>query len=326
MTAAINKALQQINEPIVVHFPNQHLGKAAALNKAVSNLQTDIILFLDNDIFLPDDNNYLSRLAAQMAKNDIVDMPKEVLATSFYSAMIGCEYQSLAIGSYLFSKIVRHSPALIGSAFAVKKELFARLGGFRQVVHEDGDFGARAFRLHSKYVYDLSLKVQTSMPNNLQAWITQRKRWTLINVLWFKENFLYLLKSIPKNPGILSVLGVMLLPSVLSFLVVILLQIFNLSFLNPLIFSLAQPYQFVAGILYWYAHHILFSQGLISMLVGFLITLTVYWGFTLLSKFRFNFFYFIVYYFVYLPVLIFINIIMFFTQFRKRTVHLDWKI
>lgn len=325
MTDPIKDALDALGDDVTVVFPDAHTGKAEALNRAALPLRTDALLFLDNDIELPDDPSFLSRLAVKLERYDIVDMPKEVLVESPYSAMIAHEYQSLAIASFLFSAIVRRSPGVIGAAFAVRKDLFARLGGFKRVVHEDGDFGARAFRRRAKYRYDLSLKVRTGMPNTLSEWVTQRKRWTLINVLWFKDNFLYMLKSVARQPSLLPTLLALMLPTLVSTAVFFALKWGHLSFFIPIIFMVAQPLRFLAGAFLWLSHHAMLSDGLVSAAIGFVLTFAIYGLFSAVARFRFNPLSFLAYYFLYAPLVMAINVVMFVTQFRKVSVDVDWK-
>ncbi len=322
----INEVLTSLKTLITVIYPGEHLGKAEALNRAVKQIETDVILFLDNDILLPENPLFLSQLALKIKNSDIVEMPKEVIVESVFSAMIGYEYQSMALSGYLFSKFAKRSPGVIGAAFAVKKELFDRMGGFKKVVHEDGDFGARAFRLHAKYTYVMPLKVKTTMPNTFKDWVIQRKRWTLINVLWFKDNILYLLKSVFRQPSLIPTLALIVLPSLLSLIIFFILQKFNLSFITPVIFVMAQPFQYLAGILLWLGQNSLFSQGLISTAVGFLCTALLYGIFSWVNKFKFNPLTFALFYFLYLPVLMLINIIMFIVQIRETSIDLDWKV
>ncbi|MCD1653370.1 glycosyltransferase family 2 protein [Treponema zuelzerae] len=325
MTDSISHALSEAGDSAKVVFPDEHVGKAEALNRAAFSIETDAFLFLDNDIELPRDPTFISRLASKLVEFDIVDMPKEVIVESVFSAMIAHEYQSLAMASLLFSRLVHRSPGVIGAAFAVRKSLFDRLGGFKRVVHEDGDFGARAFRLHARYAYDLSLKVRTGMPDTLDDWIKQRKRWTLINVLWFKDNFLYMAKSVFRQPSILTTLLAIALPSVVSLLLFASLTVGKLSFLNPLIFMIAQSFQFPAGLFLWLSHHAMLSDGLISTLAGFAFTFAVYGSFSAIARFRFNPLSFVLYYLAYAPFIMAINIAMFITQWRTVSVDLEWK-
>lgn len=326
MTDEIAGAIRALDGFGSVVFPDEHVGKAEALNRAVRDRSTDALLFLDNDIELPVDPRFLSRLSRAMEKNDIVDLPKEVIVESFYSAMIGFEYQSLAFTSFLFARFAGRSPGVIGSAFAVRKELFDRLEGFKKVVHEDGDFGARAFRLRARYRYDLSLKVRTSMPNNLSDWIRQRKRWTLINVLWFKDNFLYLLTSVVSQPSLIPTLLLIVLPSLLSFLVFFLMKALHFPYAATALFMLEHPIQLSAGALLWLSHNALLSDGLVGTAIGFLVAAATYVGFSYFSRFRFNILSFLLYYFLYLPVVVVINLVMFAAQFGAARIRLDWKV
>jgi len=325
MTDPIRAALDELGDLVKTVHPGDHLGKAGALNRAALGLETDALLFLDNDILLPEDPEFLSVLASELEDHDIVDLPKEVLVQSPFSSMIGYEYQGLAMASLAFSKIARRSPGLIGAAFAVRKDLFAQLEGFRKVVHEDGDFAARAFRLHARYSFRMRLKVKTSMPDSFRDWVTQRKRWTLINVLWFKENFLHLLASVFKQPALLPTLLFIIFPTILSFAVFAGLNFLQLAWLDPFVFMVGSPFQVAAGVILWFAHHQLVVQGLLSTTLGFAVAAAMYLGFSWLGKFRFNLISFAVFYFLYMPLLVVINLVMFATQFRQTRVKLDWK-
>jgi cellulose synthase/poly-beta-1,6-N-acetylglucosamine synthase-like glycosyltransferase len=325
LTEPIRAALDELGGAVTVLAPGDHLGKAGALNRAALGLATDALLFLDNDILLPDDPEFLSVLHSELETHDIVDLPKEVLVQSGFSSMIGYEYQGLAMASLAFSKIAHRSPGLIGAAFAVKKDLFARLEGFRKVVHEDGDFGARAFRLHARYSFRMRLKVKTSMPDTLKEWVTQRKRWTLINVLWFKENFLHLLASVFTQPALLPTLLFIILPTILSFALFAGLNFLHLAWLDPFVFMVGTPFQVAAGVILWLSHHELVAQGLLSTALGFAVAAGMYLWFCWLGKFRFHLLSFAVFYFLYMPVLVVINLVMFVTQFRQTRVKLDWK-
>jgi cellulose synthase/poly-beta-1,6-N-acetylglucosamine synthase-like glycosyltransferase len=326
MTPDIKEALEPLDGKIKTVYPRIHTGKALALNNAVKNLTTDIILFFDNDIQLPDDPQFLSRLAKEMETHDIVEMPKEVIVESLYSAMIGYEYLSFAMACLTFSAVGKRSPGVIGSAFAVKKELFDKMEGFRQVVHEDGDFGARAFRLHARYSYNTKLKVKTTMPNKFSDWYKQRKRWTLINVLWFKDNFLYLVLKAFKHPSLLPSLFFIILPSLLSLFVFIIFNHFHLTFIIPVAFVVTQPLQFFSGVFLWFTHYSTVTRDLWGVLIGFGISTLIFLVFSLFIKFRFNVFEYILYYFFYLPLLVVINIVMFILLLGKRDIDLDWKV
>jgi len=324
MSPEIQEAIESIKGKIQIFFPDKHLGKAEILNKAVEKLSTDVILFLDNDVVLPDDPDFVLKVSDKMKFYDIVEMAKEVIAESLFSAMIGYEYLSLAFANLAFSNLVGRTPGIIGSAFAVKKIFFDKLNGFRQVVHEDADFGARAFRLNVKYRYERKLKIKTAMPNNLSDWYKQRKRWTLNNVLWVKENFVHFFSNAFKQPSIFLTLIVILLPTIISVLLIIIFNKINLIFIVPVLFMIMQPVQFMAGILLWFTHYIVITKGIIATLLSLAITTLCYFFFSIYINFRFNFLEFLLFYFIYLPILIIINIVMFIIVLREKKINLDW--
>ncbi|MBN1499866.1 MAG: glycosyltransferase family 2 protein [Spirochaetes bacterium] len=326
MNDEIKNVLMPFKKKIKIIYPGTHSGKALALNNAVKSLKTDILLFFDNDIMLPDNPDFLSILSEKMKTHDVVEMPKSVIVESPYSAMIGYEYLGFAMACSVFSLIANRSPGVIGAAFAVKKDLFDKLGGFRQVVHEDGDFGARAFRLSAKYSYCRRLKVETSMPNNLSDWITQRKRWTLINVLWFKDNFLYLMMRIFRQPSLIPAFFIIVLPAVVSFLLFYLFKHLKMSYLIHIAFMVTQPFKFISGILFWFTHYTMITEGLTSFILGFMISALTYFGFSRFMKFRFNILEYFLFYYLYMPFLVVVNVIMFILLIRKKKIHIDWKV
>jgi cellulose synthase/poly-beta-1,6-N-acetylglucosamine synthase-like glycosyltransferase len=326
LTPEISEAIEPFKGKISIKYSGKHLGKARALNQAVRSLSTDIILFLDNDILLPDNPLFLSILSTEMKTNDIVEMPKDVIAESLFSAMISYEYLSIAMACLTFSIFAKKSPSIIGAAFAVKKELFDRLGGFKYVIDEDIDFGARAFRMHARYSYCLDLKVKVTMPNTFPDWLKQRKRWTLNNVLWFKDNFLYLFLRVFKQPSLFITLIIIILPTAISSLLLIIFNQLHLPFVIPVFFMVAQPFQLPIGLLIWFSHYAMISQGILSISLGLMISEFIFYFCSLFIKFRFNIFDYIIYYFLYFPALVIANLVMFILLIGKKNIELDWKV
>jgi len=89
---------------------------------------------------------------------------------------------------------------------------------------------------------------------------------------------------------------------------------------------LEQPLQFIAGILLWTAHHRMYSQGLVSTAMGFLSTILIYFAFSRLARFRFAPLSFLLFYFMYTPILVAINLFMFAAYFMNSRIKLDWKV
>lgn len=326
LTPEIEEALKPFGDTIRIFHPGKHLGKAKLLNEAVATVESEILLFLDNDILLPDDSHFLDTLKEKMTSYDLVEMSKEVIKESVYSSMISYEYIGFAMTHYLFSLVSNRLPSVIGSAFAVKKSLFDKLGGFRPVVHEDLDFGARAFRLDAKYHFSVELKVQTSMPNTAKEWVKQRKRWVLINILWVKENILYILSRMFTHPSLFSTFLLLLSPAMLTWLLFLLFNQTRLTYLFSGLLMVTQYHQFVWGLFFWYATYTMLAKGLLSTLASFLLSSVLYFAFSRLLKFRFNFWEYVVYYFLYMPLIVLLHVGMFVELFLVRRVEVDWKV
>ncbi|MCE5300924.1 MAG: glycosyltransferase family 2 protein [Spirochaetia bacterium] len=325
MTRSIRDALNSVRADITLYYPRRHLGKAALLNGCVKQLNTDVLLFLDNDVLLPENRMFLSTIAGYMENHDIVEMPKEVIVRSPYSAMISYEYLNFTAVNYILSKIARRSPGLIGSAFAVKKGLFDELNGFMPVIHEDGDFAARAFMRDARYTYPRLLAVKTSMPDTSQEWFKQRKRWALINILWLEDNIACLAKALFKSPGIIPVLFLLLLPVINMALITVLLDKTNLLWLLPHVFINISSLNFLSGIFLWLTNYMLLSGGILFFGLSFLVSSLLTWLTARAFNFRFNLFDYFLYYTVYAPVLVLANIFIMVLHFADRDLKIEWK-
>ncbi|RLE51171.1 MAG: hypothetical protein DRJ33_06380, partial [Candidatus Methanomethylicota archaeon] len=115
----------------------ERIGKSHALNLAVKNSKGDVLLFLDADVEVPEDENFLRKVVEELKDADLLDIKKEVLRQSFLSKMTYYEYAGFNVGSWFVTKFVKKSPSINGSAFAIRREVLESLGGFKQVICED---------------------------------------------------------------------------------------------------------------------------------------------------------------------------------------------
>ena len=327
LTPPIQQALESFKETVRVFYPRRHWGKAKLLNEVVACLEADLLVFLDNDILLPDDPHYLEKIKDRAEHYDIIEMAKEVIPDSLFSSMIGYEYLGFAFVHFLFYKLSRRLPSVIGSAFAVKRTLFEALGGFRLVVHEDVDFGARAFRLDARYSFERSLKVKTAMPGTLKGWVQQRKRWTLINILWFQENLFHIVKNMIKQPKLLSAFLLSVVPLLFTYAVFLFFQHSNLYYHISLPLILANYSFFTSGAFLWFAHYSMIAQGVVGALLSFSLSAGLQFAFSRYFRFRFHILEYSLYYFFYMPVIFVFHIGMFFYMMATgKLVPLQWKV
>jgi len=324
----IEKAIADFRKKIKIIYNNDHLGKSESLNKAVlyCNKNTDYFLFLDNDIVLSEKTDFISKLIKDLETHDIAEIPKEGLVTSFASKIMFYEFLTFAMATYVISKFNRRCPAMNGAAFAISKKLFNELKGFRNVINEDMDLAARAFKKNAKFSYNRHLKIKVDVQHNIKDWFIQRKRWALDNVLWLKQHFDIIIPGFFKYPFVL-LSSLMLFIPLLSYIVsYYLLHNFKISSIMPSVFMIFMNYHISAGLFLWFAHIHLISQGFIYVLIGLGISLLTYLLFSIFFKSKFYPIAFIIYYFLYSPICSLANIIMAILLILNIKVRLDWKV
>jgi len=301
------------------------------LNHAVKRSSGNILLFLDSDITLPDDRDYLKKIIDEMEDADILDIKKEVIRNSFLSRITYYEYVGFNIGSWFVSKFAGKCPAVNGSAFAVKKKVLTSLKGFRKVIAEDLDLAVRAFLENYRFKYTKQINVYNSVHSNWKNWLTQRKRWSIGAALWFKEWYKDLLKICAKQPQIFLPGLFFLFPSI----VLVLLYFFMPNLLMYKFFSLiflllAVKLNFMFPVLWLSTISIDFIKSLLASVLSFLSFSIVFFVLSKKLDFRFKLHEFLVYYFFYSLLGLFVMIValisVFFFDRKAARVISDWKI
>lgn len=324
----IEEALESFKGRIAVYHNEGRLGKVDSLNAVTAKLNTDVLLFLDNDIILPDDPAFLLKTSEMMARNEIVEFPKEAASKkSIVSRMMRYEFLGFAMTEYVFTKLSGRCPSMNGAAFAVTKSLFDSLGGFAKVVNEDMDLAARAFMRGTKFGYEPGLKVMNEVPSSVPEWLIQRKRWALNNILWLKTNLLMLIKNFIKTPSIIVTMVLLLLPFFSYIVVHELMRNLNLTSILPVVFMVAQHFHALAGVFLWIVHiELIFIDGLIPTAVGLASSGLIYFVFARFLGFKFNPLEYILFYFVYSPIWMLANLIMWLLVLLRVDIKLDWKV
>lgn len=326
-TAEIADALTPVEKEITLLHSGQRIGKAESLNNAVNRTDADTLLFFDNDILLPNDPLFLDKLSEKMDHFDIVEMPKEAIVNSFISNMMSYEFLIFAMTSFTMSFFSGKSLGLNGAAFAVRKEFFQKLNGFKKVINEDADFGARAFRAKAKFCFDSGLKVKNDVPSTLKVWLIQRKRWALNYMLWFRDNLLLVLTSFFRMPSMIIPFLLLQLPLISTIFVIVSLNTFRSKVIIPLFFMQIQQLNDFGGVSLWFfLYQFIFSTGLLPALVGLLVEGIIYFIFARILQFRFNGFWFFIFYFVYSPLWLAANILAGILMLLKINIRQDWKV
>ncbi len=280
------KRLERENVKFIVN--TQRVGKANALNGTVPQSSGRVLLFLDSDVSIPDDADYLRKIVMDMQHADVLDIKKKVTKDkSFLSKMAYYEYLTFNISSWIASRYMHKCPAVNGAAFAIRREMFEKVGGFRKVVAEDIDIATRAFLQGSNFAYTKEVEVQNVVHSGWSKWFTQRRRWAIGQALWLKDWYKELVSRFIKKPQVFLPSLFFLYPSVAVFLlsaIVPSLWMYNgllfFSLFLSVKFNIALPIFLVS-----LATADLLKVLLISM-SGFAITAAIFYGFSRKLGFR----------------------------------------
>ena len=119
---------ENVNAKFIVN--KDRVGKANACNNTVKLSTGKVLLFLDSDVGIPKDPDYLRKIIMEMQHTDILDIKKRVTKDkSFLSRMAYYEYLTFNISSWLASRYMHKCPAVNGAAFAIKREVFEKVTG-----------------------------------------------------------------------------------------------------------------------------------------------------------------------------------------------------
>jgi cellulose synthase/poly-beta-1,6-N-acetylglucosamine synthase-like glycosyltransferase len=285
-----------------------------------------VLLFLDADIEVPDDPDFLKKIVEEMRHTDLLDIKKKVARHSFLSKMAYYEYFTFNIGAWIASKHLQKCPAANGAAFAIKRETFDSIGGFRKVIAEDLDLATRAFLDDHAFAYTKEVEVKNVVHSNWGNWFRQRKRWAIGQALWLKEWYRDLSKKCLRKPQIFLPGIFFLYPSVMVFFLTIAVptawlydSLLVFSFFVSVKFNIALPVfllsLFTADLL----------KALLMSLASFAITAVTFFAFSRKLGFEMKLHELFVYYFFYSAVWLAIMVIGYVQVLVfKKKVAPDW--
>jgi cellulose synthase/poly-beta-1,6-N-acetylglucosamine synthase-like glycosyltransferase len=180
----------------------KRIGKVNALNNSVKESSGKVLVFLDSDIALENDSSFLRKILERMKGVDVLDIKKKVQRVSFLSKMAYYEYFTFNISSWIASRYLKKCPATNGAAFAIRREIFEEVGGFKKVVAEDIDIATRAFLNGHSFAYTTDVEVKNMVHSSWKSWFKQRERWAVGQALWLKDYYKGLFKKCATKPQI----------------------------------------------------------------------------------------------------------------------------
>ncbi|MCX8028915.1 MAG: glycosyltransferase family 2 protein [Brevinematales bacterium] len=315
---------------INIIYNNTRLGKVESLNRATDICNGELILFIDNDVELPNDKNFLKNLSKEFIGKDIIELAKEGISTNFFSKIISYDYLGGAIASIISSKTIGINLFLCGSAFAIRKEKFIEIGKFPKTINEDWSLMLKSFMSNIKFSYCTKLKVKTCLPTNINDWINQRKRWAIGMRYWWIEIFkniqLYI-KGLPTIALVGTIMGIPFLISLITSILVLdletTLRIINISIT---VFQYIIPSLGIPSIGYLTTYILFGTKGIISLLIAIALNSLIFFLSAKLINFRFNLIEFILYSTIYVPILLSFYIIYGWFISLVDKSNIDWVI
>jgi cellulose synthase/poly-beta-1,6-N-acetylglucosamine synthase-like glycosyltransferase len=282
----------------------ERVGKANALNSAVGLSSGRVLLFLDADVRVGRDPDYLRKIIMQMQNVEVLDIKKKVKKDkSFLSKMAYYEYLSFNISAWISSRFMHKCPAVNGAAFAIRRETFLKVGGFDRVVAEDIDIATRAFLRDSSFAYTKDVEVENVVHSEWGKWFRQRRRWAMGQALWLVRWYKDLAKKFVRKPQVFLPGLFFLYPSITVFFLSAVIPSFWM-YNSLLVFSLFLTVKFNVALpifLVSLATADVLKVLLISLL-GFTFTAGVFYGFSRKLGFEIKLHELFVYYFFYSPI------------------------
>jgi poly-beta-1,6-N-acetyl-D-glucosamine synthase len=196
----------------------QRIGKSNAVNNTVKLSSGKVLLFLDSDIQIGGDQDFLKKIIMEIQTVDILDIKKKVSkGNSFLGKMTYYEYFTFNVSAWLSSHYIHKCPAVNGAAFAIKREIFEKVGGFHKVIAEDIDLATRAFLQESSFAYSTDVEVKNVVFSDWGKWFTQRRRWAIGQAQWLVNWYQDLIKKCIKKPQVFLPGLFFLYPSIIAF-------------------------------------------------------------------------------------------------------------
>ncbi|RLE85231.1 MAG: hypothetical protein DRJ41_01625 [Thermoprotei archaeon] len=208
----ISKFEHKLKDKIKFKVNERRVGKVNALNTAAKMARGDLLLFLDNDV-IPVTPLFISKTVKEMREADIGEIEKEIIQENILSKMVYFDYLAYNYGNIRFYKDLGFCVGFNGAAFAIWKETFTKLEGFKRGLAEDLDLATRSFLLGMSFKFISSARVLNKAPSSFKEWFKQRKRWAIGIGIWLKRYGRHLSKLHNMRPRLILSSLITLYPS-----------------------------------------------------------------------------------------------------------------
>jgi len=328
-TAKSLSIVREFSSSVYFIWNGERKGKANVLNEIVTKSTGEILLFLDSDIVIEESSEgFLHKIAEEMADAEIVEIKKKVIRDSFIARLVNYDYLSFNFTSWFFSRKLGRCLGLNGAAFAIRRDAFEELGGFRRVIVEDLDIATRSFIKGLRYKFVKDIGINTKAPSSWKEWFEQRKRWGIGGALWLRDHFQNIMKIVKNHPGVLLPSLLFIFPSLPFFLFTLLMPdelYIKALYLSMLVLStqaslLLPPIAFTSTSL-------AFMRNLFVMIGSIGAYSTVFYMIARKLGFIFNPIEFMAFYIIYSPLWLLIIIASLAKVYMgRKNLKIDWKV
>jgi cellulose synthase/poly-beta-1,6-N-acetylglucosamine synthase-like glycosyltransferase len=228
----------------------------------------------------------------------------------------------------LFARYIGRCLGINGSAFAIRREAWEKLGGFGKEICEDLDLASRAYDEELRFGYADDAEIYNKVNPSWRVWVNQRERWGTGQAHWLKRRYRMLLHRVVEHPKMLLGALLLLFPSIPMFasgfafpdttyvhlvnILLVLLASWNMLLVSPVIVM---------------ATGIVVLKALTVVIGATIIYSAVFYYFAHRLGYPFNPVEFIVFYFVYNPLWLMISITSLIRELiHENSLKLDWKV
>jgi peptidoglycan-N-acetylglucosamine deacetylase len=179
-TLQVARRLARQHKPLIRLVSKPNGGKATALNRGIAKSRGDIIVCIDADsMFLP---NTVEQLVLSFHDPDVAAVGGNVKVANNKKLLSRQQSLEYITGLTLQRKAFAHlgcMQVISGAIGAFRREAILGIGGYSTTtIVEDMDTTIELARQHYKVVYNPSAIAYTEAPENLDAFLKQRHRWT----------------------------------------------------------------------------------------------------------------------------------------------------
>jgi len=324
------KILKKYDSDIKYFINKKRKGKVHALNFAAKKAKGKILLFLDSDVKIKD-GKFVEKIIKEIEDTSILDGKIKVVTNSLLSRLVSIDYFNMYLSTRLSVSKFKTRFGLNGVCFAIKREKFFELKGFKKTITEDADFGVRASIADADMKFSNNLELYTQSPNTWKEWYKQRRRWAIGGSMCILDHFKYLFLK-PKiwipilftvYPSFIYIFIYMILPDYVIY------KLISLA-LSFLVFVL--PVGVISPVLFTLSSGIVIAKGAFLAFITFIIwSAIILFGYKKFRWGKIRLYDLPIYYFIYSQIWFYISCLFFIkvcmARVRKKEVKLeDWKI